>query len=70
MSSIHSSMPRPGASLWNNAVTLVRNVAGRIVVPVASTEEMSDVWKLYRLTRGSDSVRPAVLRELSSGAGR
>jgi hypothetical protein len=70
MSSTQSSMSRPAASLWNSAIALVRNVAGRLVVPVTSTEEMSDVWKLYRLTRGSDSVGPAVLRELSSGAGR
>ncbi|MET0981204.1 MAG: hypothetical protein ABWY02_03825 [Telluria sp.] len=70
MSSIQSASPSTASTLWNNALAFVQNVAGRLVVPVASTEEMNDVWKLYRLTRGADSVRPAVLRELASGEGR
>ena len=55
---------RPGAfslsSLFNNTRVAVRRVLGRIVVPVESTAEMNDIWRLYRLTPISDSARPVV----------
>ena len=70
MSSIQSSAALPNSTLWNSAVALVQKLLQRLVVPVASTEEMSDVWKLYRLTRSSDSVQPAVTRELASPQGQ
>ena len=70
MSSSQPASPSTASTLWNSALRFVKHVGGRLVVPVSSTEEMNDVWKLYRLTRGSDSVRPAVLRELATGAGR
>ena len=30
----------------------------------------SDLWQLYRLSRGSDSIRPAVVRKLAAHAAR
>lgn len=30
----------------------------------------SDVWQLYRMSRGSDSLRPAVIRKLAAHAAR
>lgn len=56
MSSIQSATPRLSSRLWSGAVSFARRVAGRIVVPVSSTEEMSDVWKLYRLTPRADAA--------------
>ena len=48
---------RPGAfplsSLFNNTRAAVRRVLGRIVVPVESTAEMNDIWRLYRLRPAS-----------------
>ncbi|MFC5462799.1 hypothetical protein [Massilia niabensis] len=70
MSSLQSSASRPASRLWSKAVTLVQNIAGRLVVPVSSTEEMSDVWKLYRLTPASDTGLPAAGRERASSAER
>ena len=66
MSSIQPSTALPNSTVWIYALALVRKFIRRLVVPVASTEEMSDVWKLYRLTRSSDSVQPAVIRKLAS----
>lgn len=59
MSSIEPVTPRTSSRLWRGAVSLARRVAGRIVVPVSSTEEMSDVWKLYRLTPRADPASSA-----------
>jgi hypothetical protein len=53
-----------------SAIAAVRRVLQRVVVPVESTEEMNDVWRLYRLARQSDSVRPVVLDALACEAAR
>ena len=66
MSSIQPSAALPNSTLWSHAIALLQKLIQRLVVPVASTEEMSDVWTLYRLTRSSDSVQPAVIRKLAS----
>ena len=73
MSSIQALRPStPGAfaSLVHNALAFVQNLTCRLVVPVASTDDMTDVWRLYRLTRGSDRVHPAADPGLSPDAGR
>lgn len=59
MSSIQPATPRTASRLWRSALSFARRVAGRIVVPVSSTEEMSDVWKLYRLTPRADAASNA-----------
>lgn len=66
---VHPSTSSLGTRLWNGAATRVRNVLERLVVPVTSTEEMNEVWKLYRLT-SSDAARPSVSHEAAPGAGR
>ena len=52
---------RPGAlplsSLFNDMLAAIRRLLGRIVVPVESTAQMNDIWRLYRLAPASDSAR-------------
>ncbi|MDB5746269.1 MAG: hypothetical protein JWP72_1117 [Massilia sp.] len=67
---VRPSRPARGARLWKGAATLGRNFLERLVVPVASTDEMNKVWKLYRLTSSSDRVRPAVAGEPAPRASR
>lgn len=53
------AVARPGAypltKLLNKAGAAMRQLLQRVVVPVESTEEMSDVWRIYRLTPGAQS---------------
>lgn len=58
------------SSLWNKAAARVQGFMERLVVPVASTEEMSDVWKLYRLTPSAKPVRGAMAATAEADAGR
>ena len=39
----------------------------RMTAPVQDTGEL---WQLYRLARGSDSMRPALVRKFSAAAAR
>ncbi|MGJ9416318.1 hypothetical protein ACHAC9_00925 [Massilia sp. CMS3.1] len=53
MSSSQSARPStsvPDAGLLSIALSFVQKLAERIVVPVATTEDMQDPWRLYRLT--------------------
>jgi hypothetical protein len=52
-------------NLVNSALGRVQNFIKRL-----TTEDTSDVWALYRMTRGSDSVRPRVIRKLAADAAR
>ena len=73
MSHTHAAaQPRalPVTNVFENALAAARRVLRRVVVPVDSTDEMSDVWRLYRLTRQSDSVRPVVLDALAGETGK
>lgn len=36
--------------------------------PVAARSDTGDLWTLYQLSRGRDSVSPAVLRKLAEAA--
>ena len=59
MSSTHAVQPSsssPLAGLWKEAASRVQNVLQRFVVPVSSTEEMNEVWKLYRLIPSTDKA--------------
>ena len=53
-----SSTPRTG--LWKEAVARVQKflqrLVQRFVIPVSSTDEMNEVWKLYRLIPNTDSA--------------
>ena len=62
MSTIHAPV---STNLFTNAVGRVQNFIKRL-----TTEDTSEVWALYRMTRGSDSVRPRVLRKLAADAAR
>lgn len=56
---VQPSNPVAHAGLWNNAAAFVQQCARRLVVPVASTDDMNDVWRLYRLTPGSGAAHLA-----------
>ena len=71
MSSIRAVQPSPiapGTRPWSRAAARVQNFLSNLVVTVESTDEMNEVWKLYRLTNSSGSVRPAVVREPAASA--
>ena len=66
---VRSSTPLPRGILANAAASM-RDFVQRLTAPVAPATGTSDLWQLYRMSRGSDSLRPAVFRMLASGAGR
>ena len=69
---VRSSTPLPRGILAN-AVASMRDFVQRLTAPVAPAAPAtgtSDLWQLYRMSRGSDSLRPAVIRMLASGTGR
>ncbi|MDB5746270.1 MAG: hypothetical protein JWP72_1118 [Massilia sp.] len=65
-----SSTPAPGAGILANAFALVQDFMRRITAPATPAKDTSELWQLFRMARGSDSVRPALIRKLASGAGR
>lgn len=67
---VQPSTPVQQAGLLNSAAAFVQKFARRLVVPVASTEDMNDVWRLYRLTPAADPVRPDVQRSRAADGGR
>ena len=44
--------------------------AARVKAWFRDGADTSDVWQLYRMSRGSDSIRPAVIRKLAAHAAR
>ncbi|MFC5462804.1 hypothetical protein [Massilia niabensis] len=55
------------SSLFATAFARMQVFVARIVAPAGAG---SDLMELYRLSRGSDSVRPAVIRRLAANAAR
>lgn len=55
------------SSLFANAFARMQAFVARIAAPAPGTSEL---LQLYRLSRGSDSVRPAVIRILATNAAR
>ena len=45
----------------------VRDFLRRLTAPAQGTSEL---WQLYRMARGSDSMRPALVRKLATNARR
>ncbi len=69
MSTTHSARPAaalPTANLFDRAAQFAK----KLVAGPASGEATGDLWQLYRMSRGVDSVRPAVTRKLDLMAGR
>lgn len=64
----------PVSQPFAGALARVRDFLQRLVAPAApaapAAPGTSDLWQLYRMSRGSDSLRPALVRKLDSGAGR
>ena len=49
------------------AFASMRDFIRRLTAP---TQDTSELWQLYRMARGSDSMRPALVRKLAASAGR
>jgi hypothetical protein len=64
------SLPSPSAlhNAFNAFKSLFRNVQNG-ASPQAAPTDTADVWRLYRLNGGADSVSPAALAALSRHAG-
>ena len=60
---IQPSPSAPGTRPWSKAAARVQHFLRSLVVTVESTEEMNEVWKLYRLTNSAGPVRPDAARE-------
>lgn len=56
----------PSATLFDRAALFAK----KLVAGPASGEATGDLWQLYRLSRGVDSVRPGVIRKLDLMASR
>lgn len=56
--------PRSTSTLLAKAAGFVKGFFGS----KAASADTSDVWELFRMTRGSDSLRPAVIRKLDAHA--
>ena len=54
------------ATLFDNAAQFVK----KLLAGSASDAAPGDLWQLYRMSRGVDSVRPAVGRKLDRMASR
>jgi hypothetical protein len=54
------------ATLFDNATQFVK----KLLAASPSDAARGDLWQLYRLSRGVDSVRPAVSRKLDRMASR
>lgn len=54
--------------MFTTAFARIQSFVNRIAAPVPANE--TDLLQLYRLSRGSDSVRPAVIRMLAANAAR
>lgn len=54
------------ATLFDNAAQFVK----KLLASSASNAAPGDLLQLYRMSRGADSVRPAVTRKLERMAGR
>ena len=67
---VSSSTSRPRGGILAKGVASARDFMQRLTAPVAPATGTSDLWQLYRMSRGSDSLRPAVFQMLASGAGR
>ncbi|MGJ9416317.1 hypothetical protein ACHAC9_00920 [Massilia sp. CMS3.1] len=59
-------MTTPTATLFDNASQFVK----KLLAGSASNAPTGDLWQLYRMSRGVDSVRPAVTRKLDLMASR
>lgn len=55
------------SSLFAKAFARMQAFVARIAAPAAGGSELME---LYRLSRGSDSLRPAVIRRLAANAAR
>ena len=59
-------MPLSPVALILNALAFVKAVfQGAVPASAGASADTGDVWQLYRMTRGVDSVSPAVLSKLS-----
>ena len=67
---VQPSTSSPGSTLWNKAAARAQRLLARLVVPVSSTDEMSDVWKLYRLTPNANAGQQALLHKGGADATR
>jgi len=63
--SLRPSFAAQLSALVSTAFDFVREVKA---APVARTTGSTDVWALYRMTRGADAVSPAVARRLAAHA--
>ena len=64
------SINQPGTSILTNAIALLQGFMQRITAPAAPAKDTNELWQLFRMARGSDSMRPALIRKLASGPGR
>ena len=64
------SIKQPSTSILTSAFARAQDFMRRLTAPAAPAKDTSDLWQLFRMARGSDSVRPALLRKLAAGAGR
>ena len=64
------SIKQPSTSILTNAYARAQDFMRRLTAPAAPAKETNELWQLFRMARGSDSVRPALIRKLASGAGR
>lgn len=63
-----SSLP-VSAQVINTAFGFLQSLFRR-PAPAVVRADSADVWKLYQLSRGRDSVSPAVLRKLADAAAK
>ncbi|MET0856199.1 MAG: hypothetical protein ABWY27_05575 [Telluria sp.] len=63
-----SASPRPFQLFAAVRATLIEVFQRPAVAKAGAAEANGDVWKLYRMARGTDSVSPAVIKKLSEVA--
>lgn len=69
MSTIQTARPSatlPTVNLFDRAAQFAK----KLVAGPAAGDATGDLWQLYRMSRGVDSVRPAVTRKLDLMASR
>ncbi|MFC4931562.1 hypothetical protein [Massilia sp. GCM10023247] len=69
MTTKHSTTPAAtvsAPSAWDKLVAGVKDVFGFS----GRGADTSEIWELYRMSRGSDSLRPALVRKLAANAAR
>lgn len=65
----HTSTPSITSSPFANALVRATKFVSRLASTGASAGN-DEIWQLYRMSRGSDSIRPSVIRHLAAHAAR